>query len=95
MNDSLAKPTPLTRILDSIDRGHARAADRLHTVRNHVRERLDGALDRLEAAVGSLRGRLDRVDKSAADGIIRAQGLAGSALERIRHARTTPDQVTS
>jgi hypothetical protein len=89
------KPTTLTRVLDSVDRGHARAADRLHTLRNSVRERLDHGLDLLEGAIGGLRVRLDRADKGAADGIIKAQGVASSALEKLRHARSLPDHVTS
>ncbi len=89
------KPTTLTRVLDSIDRGHARAADRMHTVRNSVRARLDHGLDVLEGAIGGLRVRLDRADQGAADGIIKAQGVASSALEKLRHARSLPEQVTS
>ena len=73
-------PTPLTRILDSIDRGHARAADRLHTARNAVRDLLERGLDRAEAVVEALRGGLDKADKRAADGIIHAQSVVGSAL---------------
>lgn len=89
MTDSLKlAPTPLTRVLDSIDRGHARAADRLHTLRNTVRAALDRGLDRLEGSIQSLRTRLAVVDQSAADGIIRAQGLAGAGLEKLRHARS-------
>ncbi len=95
MNDSLAKPTALTRIIDSLDRGHARAADRLHTLRGNARQLLERGLDRLEGTIETLRGRLDAADKTAADRIIRVQGLAGGALEKLRHARSTPDHVTS
>lgn len=89
------KPTTLTRVLDSVDRGHARAADRMHTLRNTIRARLDRGLDLLEGAIGALRARLDRADKGAADGIIKAQGVAWTALEKLRHARSLPDHVTS
>ncbi len=89
------EPTTLTRVLDSIDRGHARAADRMHTLRNVVRARLDRGLDLLEGAISGLRVRLDRADKGAADGIIKAQGVASTALEKLRHARSLPDHVTS
>ena len=95
MTDSLSKPTHLTRVIDSIDRGHARAADRLHTLRNNVRQLVERGLDRVEESIQTLRGRLDVVDKKAADRIIWAQGLAGGALERLRHARSTPAHVTS
>jgi hypothetical protein len=90
-----ASPTLLTRVLDSIDRGQARAADRLHTLRGTVRSYLEGGLDRFEGTIRALRDRLDHADKSAANGIIRAQGAANGALEKLRHARSNPDQVTS
>jgi hypothetical protein len=93
MTDSLAKPSPLTRALDSIDRGHAKAADRLHTIRNDVRAALERGLDRLEARIQTLRGQLARVDQRTADGIIRVQGVAGGAIEKLRHARS--EHVTS
>ncbi len=89
------KPTTLTRVLDSVDRGHARAADRMHTLRNTIRARLGRGLDLLEGAIGALRVRLDRADKGAADGIIKAQGVASTALEKLRHSRSLPDHVTS
>jgi len=95
MNDSLTKPSPVTRILDSIDHGHARAADRLHTARNNLRALVERALDRAEASIQSLRGRLDTIDKTTADRIIRAQGVAGAAIEKLRHVRATPGHVTS
>ena len=34
-------------------------------------------------------------DKGAADRIIKAQGVASGALEKLRHARSLPDHVTS
>ncbi|CAN5910385.1 hypothetical protein BH11MYX2_BH11MYX2_32920 [soil metagenome] len=88
-------PTLLTRFLDSIDRGHARVADRMHTARNAMRSTLDAGLTRLEGAIGSLRERVDLADKRAADGIIRAQGAVGGALEKARHARSLPGHVAS
>ena len=91
--------SPLTRVLDAVDRGHARAADRVHTVRNAVRDTLEHGLDRIEkvthSAIVGARARLKRADSVAADGIIRAQGAIGSALEKARHARTLPDHVAS
>ncbi len=95
MNDSIAKPTALTRVIDSIDRGHARAADRLHTLRGSARKLLERGLDRVEGTIQSLRGRIDSADKRAADRIIFVQGIAGGAIEKLRHARSTRDHVTS
>ena len=90
-----AAPTLLTRVLDSVDRGHARGADKMHTVRNSLRAALDSGLTRLEDAISSLRERLDLADKRAADGIIKAQSVVGAALEKARHARSLPGHVAS
>jgi len=35
------------------------------------------------------------IDKTTADRIIRAQGVAGAAIEKLRHVRATPGHVTS
>ncbi len=90
---------PLTRILDGIDRGHARSADRLHTLRNGLRDRIEHALDRVEelahSAITTLRANVKRADSAAADSIIRAQGAVGRALEKARHARTSPAHLAS
>jgi hypothetical protein len=90
---------PLTRILDGIDRGHARSADRLHTLRNGLRDRIEHAVDRLEhvvhATITALRANVKRADGAAADGIIRAQGAVGRALEKARHARTSSAHLAS
>jgi hypothetical protein len=92
-------PGPLTRLLDGIDRGHARSADRLHTLRNGLRDRIEHAVDRLEqlthAAITALRANVKRADGAAADGIIRAQGAVGRALEKARHVRTSPAHLAS
>lgn len=90
---------PLTRILDGIDRGHARVADRLHTVRNGLRERIEHRVDRFEqvvhSAISAVRARVKLADAATADGIIRAQGAVGRALEKARHSRTSPAHLTS
>ena len=80
----------VTRALDSVDRGHARAADKIHTLRNSVRDTLEAGLDRLEAAIGAARTRLTRADGMTADAIIRAQGAVGQAIERARLSRSEP-----
>jgi ATP/maltotriose-dependent transcriptional regulator MalT len=88
-------PTLLTRVLDSLDRSHARLADRMHTARNAVRGVFERGLDRIELAIDSVRERLDSVDHRAADGIIHAQGVLGAAIEKARHARSLPGHMTS
>lgn len=91
----MSKPAARIRILDSIDRGHARAADGLHTVRNSIRGALDSGLDRLERAIEQLRERLELADTRAANGIIRAQGFVGGAIEKARSARTADGHAPS
>jgi hypothetical protein len=89
----------LTRVLDGIDRGHARSADRLHSVRNSVRDRIEHAIDRLEqlahSGITALRAKVKLADGAAADGIIRAQGAVGRTLEKARHARTSRAHLAS
>jgi hypothetical protein len=89
---------PLTRVLDGIDRGHARSADRLHTLRNGLRDRVEHGIDRLErvvtSAITAVRARVKVADARAADGIIRAQGAVGRAIEKARHSRTTPAHLS-
>ena len=80
----------VTRALDSVDRGHARAADSIHTIRNAVREKLESGLDRIEDLVKTARTRLTRADSATADAIIRAQGAVGQAIERARLSRSEP-----
>jgi hypothetical protein len=91
--------SPLTRVLDSIDRGHARAAARAHTIRNSVHDAIEHGLDRferrLQSSINRARARLERADSATADAIIRAQGAVGDALEHARHARTVPPHVSS
>lgn len=90
---------PLTRILDGIDRGHARSADRLHTLRNGLRDRIEHGIDRIEhavtTAITAVRARVKVADAVAADGIIRAQGAVGRALDKARHARSSPAHLAS
>ena len=101
MTTKLNAPTTslVTRALDSVDRGHARAADTIHTLRNTVRETLERGLDRLEAATTSAikvaRKRLTTADKTTADAIIRAQGVVGQAIERARISRSEPQHLAS
>jgi hypothetical protein len=89
----------LTRVLDSFDRGHASAADRMHGLRNAVREALSRGLDRLErvttSTIGAARSRLARADERTADAIIHTQGRIGNAIERARHARSLPGHTVS
>ena len=91
----VSTPSLLTSALDSVDRGHARAASSVHTIRNQVRETLEHGLDRVEALVATARKRLTRADAATADAIIRAQGAVGQAIERARLARTTPQHLAS
>lgn len=90
---------PLTRILDGIDRGHARSADRLHTLRNGLRDRIEHVLDRVEvlahSAITAARAKVKVADSATADSIIRAQGAVGRAIEKARHARSEPAHLAS
>ncbi|MGE0396599.1 MAG: hypothetical protein AB7T06_07785 [Kofleriaceae bacterium] len=82
---------PRTRVLDGIDRGHALVADRLHTLRNGLRDRIEHRIDRIEelthSAITTVRAKLKLADAAAADGIIKAQGAVGRLLERARPAQ--------
>lgn len=80
------------RTLDAVDRAHARAATRLHDVRNDVLAALERSLDRAEAmsakAIKRAREGIKRADHASADAVNRAQGVVGQAIERARLART-------
>lgn len=86
-----ARPTVVTRTLDVVDRGHARAAMKLHDVRNDLRATLEKGLDKVEqlvtGAVQRARDGLKVADARSADAVNRAQGLVGTAIERARHVR--------
>lgn len=84
----------VTRTLDAVDRTHARAATRLHGLRNDLRGALERGLDKVEEVVASMRDALGRADARSADAVNRAQGAVGQAIERLRHARATPEHVT-
>lgn len=93
----ITEPNPtslVTRTLDAVDRTHARAAKRVHDVRNGVRGALERGLDRAEAVIARLREGLQRADARSADAVNRAQGAVGHAIERLRHARTSPEHLT-
>ena len=84
----------VTRTLDAVDRTHARAAMRIHDLRNGLRGAIERGLDRAEEAVASMRDALKRADERSASAVNRAQGVVGQAIERLRLARTTPEHLT-
>jgi len=82
----------VTRAIDAADRGHARAAARLHEVRNDLLAAVERGIDRLEQAntrlIERARAGMKRADHATADAVNRAQGVVGQALERARQARS-------
>ena len=88
-----------TRTIDAVDRAHARAAARLHEVRNELLATLERGIDRAEkvgsSAIKHARASVKRADKVSADAINRAQGVVGQAIEKARLARTTPAHLAS
>ena len=86
--NSPARTTLVVRTIDAVDRAHARAATRIHDVRNGIRSTSLRGLERVEQLVTSTvaraRDAITRVDAAGADAINRAQGLVGTALERAR-----------
>jgi hypothetical protein len=84
----------VARALDTVDRGHARTAARLHEARNRVVAQLERGLDRAEELSAGLLRRarhgLKRADAASADAVNRAQGVVGQAIERARLARSAP-----
>lgn len=89
----------VTRAIDAVDRGHARAAARLHAVRNDLLATLERGIDRAEkvstTAIERARSSIKRVDKVSADAVNRTQGLVGHAIEKARLARTRPAHLAS
>lgn len=89
----------VTRTIDAVDRAHARAAARLHEVRNQVLATLERGIDRAEvvsaSAIKHARKSIKRADKTSADVVNRAQGAVGQALEKARLARATPATLPS
>jgi hypothetical protein len=79
------------RVLDTVDRGHARAAAALHDARNAIRTRLELGVDRAEQLTAKLfdgaRKNIQRIDATGADTINKAQGLVGHAIEKARPAQ--------
>ncbi len=96
----LSQPNPsfLTRVLDSVDRGHAKAAAMIHGARNTLHATLERSLDRAElmstSMIGGARKRLQRIDVVSADAVNRAQGVVGQAIEKARLARSKPEHVS-
>jgi hypothetical protein len=88
-----------TRTIDAVDRAHARAAARLHAVRNELLATIERGIDRAEQVSSSVikraRTSVKRVDKVSADAVNRAQGVVGHAIEKARLARATPAHVAS
>lgn len=84
----------VTRTLDAVDRTHARAAMRLHDLRNDLRGVIERGLDRAEDVIARLREGLKRADQHSANAVIRAQGAVGEAIERLRHSRLSPEHLT-
>jgi hypothetical protein len=82
------RTTLVVRTLDAADRAHARAATRIHDVRNGIRSTSLRGLERVEqvvtTAIARTRDAISRADAVGADAINRAQGVVGSVLERAR-----------
>jgi len=82
------RTTLVVRTIDAADRAHARAASRLHDVRNGLRSTALRGLDRVEHAVvatfRAARDAITRVDAKGADAVNRAQGVVGAALDKAR-----------
>ena len=83
-----ARTTLVVRTLDAADRAHARAATRIHDVRNGIRSTSLRGLERVEQlvtnAIARAREAITRVDAAGADTINRAQGVVGTVIERAR-----------
>jgi hypothetical protein len=97
----LSQPSPslVTRVLDTVDRAHAKAAMKLHGARSSVRTTLEHALDRTEqlmtTGIGRARKSLQRADVVSADLVNRAQGVVGQTIEKARVARSRPEHLAS
>ncbi|MBA3498995.1 MAG: hypothetical protein M4D80_24560 [Myxococcota bacterium] len=83
-----ARTKLVVRTLDAADRAHARAATRIHDVRNGIRSSSLRGLERVEQLVTSTiaraRDAISRVDAVGADAVNRAQGVVGTVIERAR-----------
>ena len=84
----------VTRTLDAVDRTHARAAARLHDLRNGVRGAIEHGLDRIEGVLARARDGIKRADERSASAVNRAQGAVGQAIERVRHSRLGPAHLS-
>lgn len=88
-SSSPTRTTLVVRTIDAADRAHARAATRIHEVRNGLRSSALRGLDRVEhvvvATISRARDLITRADASGADAVNRAQGVVGSAIEHARH----------
>jgi hypothetical protein len=82
------RSTLVVRTLDAADRAHARAATRIHDVRNGIRVSSLRGLERVETlmttAIARVRDGIARVDAVGADAVNRAQGVVGTVIERAR-----------
>jgi hypothetical protein len=98
LSDS-SSTTLVTRTLDAVDRGHARAAARLHEVRNELLATLERSIDRAEKVsaivINRARKSIKRADELSANAVNRAQGAVGQAIETARLSRSTPSQFAS
>ena len=98
--NSHSTKTPITlRAIDAVDRTHARAATRLHDVRNDVRGTLERVLDRAEelalAAFSRIRNSVKKADAMSADAVNRAQGAVNRALDMARESGAKRSQLPS
>ena len=89
------RTTLVVRTLDAADRAHARAAMRIHDVRNGIRSSSLRGLDRVEqlvtTAITRSREAISRADAAGADAVNRAQGVVGTVIERARgREKTSP-----
>jgi hypothetical protein len=89
----------VTRTIEAVDRAHARAAARLHEVRNELLATVARGIDRAEEVSSTVitraRKTVKRVDKVSADAVNRAQGVVGQVIDRARLARATPAHLAS
>ncbi|MDB4960502.1 MAG: hypothetical protein JWP01_501 [Myxococcales bacterium] len=89
-----------TRMLDAVDRAHARAAAVLHNVRNSLltalERKIDGAEHLASSAIERARHGVKHADHVSADVVNRAQGVVGQAIEKARLARASKqDHIVS
>ncbi len=86
------RTTLVVRTLDAADRAHARAASRIHDVRNELRSSVMRGIDRVETVMTKTLARardvVTRADALGADAVNRAQGAVGAAIGRARGDRS-------